>query len=123
MEGYNREEQALDALIAHTLKGYDITDDQIEKDAEEYLSKEIKLPAEYRRAIRKLKDQFPKGAYFHSEPAHECTVHEEYEESYMAMHRDNKEEELDEETKEEIRKRRQKFIDEERKKRTDGDEN
>ncbi|MFP4164361.1 MAG: hypothetical protein ACLFVE_10295 [Chitinispirillaceae bacterium] len=123
MEANNREEKALDALIAHTLKECEVTDAQIEKDAEEYISKEIKLPAEYRKAIRKLKDQFPKGAYLHSEPAPECMVQEEYEESYMAMHRDNKEEELDEETKEEIRKRRQKFIEEERKKRPDGDEN
>lgn len=119
MNTYEKEDQALDALIAFTLKSCDRSDEQIEKDAKEYLTKDIRLPSNYSKAIKNIKNRI----FTESEPSLPSNplseLEMEYEESFMAMHRDNSSEKLDEETKEEIKKRRQKFIDDERKKNSD----
>lgn len=122
MNTYEKEDQALDALIALTLKSCDHSDEQIEKDANEYLTKDIRLPSDYSKAIKSIKNRI----FAESEsslPSNPLSVLEmEYEASFMAMHRDNSSEKLDEETEEEIKKRRQKFIDDERKKKSDDNE-
>lgn len=122
MDTYEKEDQALDALIALTLKSCDRSEDQIRKDAVDYLTKEIRLPSNYSKAIKNIKYRI----FAVSEstlPSNSLSELEmEYEESFMAMHRDNSSAKLDEETEEEIKKRRQKFIDDERKKNSDDNE-
>ena len=60
MKNNNKEDLATDALIALTLKECDISDEQIEKDAKEYLTKDIKLPPEYKKAIKNIKNKIIK---------------------------------------------------------------
>jgi uncharacterized membrane protein YheB (UPF0754 family) len=122
MNTYEKEDQALDTLIALTLKSCDRSEEQIRKDAEDYLTKEIRLPSNYSKAIKNIKNRIfaVSESTLPSNPLSELEM--EYEESFMAMHRDNSSEKLDEETEEEIKKRRQKFIDDERKKNSDDNE-
>lgn len=122
MNTYEKEDQALDALIALTLKSCDRSEEQIRKDAEDYLTKEIRLPSNYCKAIYNIKNRIfaVNKSTLPSNQLSELEV--KYEESFMAMHRDNSSDKLDKETEEEIKKRRQKFIDEERKKNSDDNE-
>lgn len=122
MNTYEKEDQALDALIALTLKSCDCSEEQIRKDAEDYLTKEIRLPSNYSKAIKNIKNRIfaVSESTLPSNPLSELEM--EYEESFMAMHRDNSSGKLDEETEEEIKKRRKKFIDDERKKNSDDNE-
>ncbi len=57
MKENDKENLAIDALIAFTLKECDVSEEQIEKDAKEYLTKDIKLPPEYKKAIKNIKNK------------------------------------------------------------------
>jgi hypothetical protein len=120
MNTYDKEELALDAVIALTLRACDVSEEQIQKDAEDYLTKNVKLSPEYKKAINGIKNRILNESNTSSISIPPSKVEIEYEESYMAMHRDNSNEKLDVETEEELKKRRQKIIDEQKKKKDDG---
>jgi hypothetical protein len=122
MNTYEKEDRALDALIALTLKSCDVSEEQIEKDAKEYLTKNIRLPSNYSKAIKGIKNRIFAESESSPPSILPSEIEMQYEESFMAMHRDNSSEKLDEETEDEIKKRRQKFIDDERKKKSDDNE-
>jgi hypothetical protein len=114
----NKENDALDCLIAYTLRNCDQTEEDILRAVKEYETKDIKLSPSLRKALKNLEnDIFEKPSLIKGAVFEEVIPESQYSAACLAMHRGKSSEEINPEIEKELTERRKRIIEDIKKKR------